>query len=70
MPFSFELWLYLALAFVVTSIVFYLVARISPYEVWSEREPSISLYNSGWFILSWFFRGSEFTPKVSKLWCL
>ena len=67
-PFTWDAWVLLVLFFVITSLTLWIAARISPYEHWSNRVvPVFTLPNSFWFVFSVFFRGSNFTPRVSTM---
>ena len=65
-PFALEVWLIFLLAFILTSLTLWLLARISPYEQWPKTYPTVfNLPNSAWYVFSGFFRGSNYTPKVT-----
>ncbi|XP_015783967.1 glutamate receptor ionotropic, kainate 2 [Tetranychus urticae] len=72
-PFSLEVWLYVATAFIGVSLLMYIVARISPYE-WLNDHPcddepeelttQFSIGNCLWFSLgSIMQQGSDLAPK-------
>ncbi|XP_053208599.1 glutamate receptor ionotropic, kainate 2-like [Panonychus citri] len=72
-PFSLEVWLYTATAFIGVSLLMYIVARISPYE-WLNDHPcdeepeeltnTFSIGNCLWFSLgSIMQQGSDLGPK-------
>lgn len=64
---TYDAWIIVILSFVLTGIVLWLVARISPYEqVPRVSEEVFTLANSYWFIFSCFFRGSNYTPQVKR----
>lgn len=75
-PFSLEVWLYTATAFIGVSLLMYIVARISPYE-WLNDHPcdeepeeltnTFSIGNCLWFSLgSIMQQGSDLGPKYEN----
>lgn len=64
MPFTLDLWLLLGVAYIITALILFLIARISPYEQWAKVYHVFNLPNSFWFTFSCFFRGSNYTPKT------
>ena len=71
-PFTLEVWIYMALGYVLVSIVMWILARFSPYE-WDNPYPCIeepeelenqfSLANSFWFTIgSLMQQGSDVAP--------
>lgn len=79
-PFPFSLWLSIIVAFIVTSLLLFLVGRISPYERRATQDSScfgdgLSLCSTFWFTLTGFFlRGTTIQPKsisarfLSAIW--
>ena len=64
-PFETEVWLTFLIAYVVTGVTLWIVARITPYEKRSPKAPPVyTLKSSLWFIFSSVFRGSNIAPQV------
>lgn len=73
-PFSVEVWLYMATAFLGVSLLLYVISRLSPYEWVSghpcdddpeELENQFSLGNCLWFALgSIMQQGSDLAPRL------
>lgn len=77
-PFSVEVWLYMATAFLGVSLLLYVISRLSPYEWVSahpcdddpeELENQFSLGNCLWFSLgSIMQQGSDLAPRLVYLY--
>lgn len=64
-PFETEVWLTFLIAYVVTGVTLWIVARITPYEKRSPKAPPVyTLTSSLWFIFSSVFRGSNIAPQA------
>ena len=72
-PFSFEVWVYMATAYLGVSLLLFVLARFSPYE-WVNPHPcnpkteylenTFSLLNSFWFTIgSLMQQGSDIAPR-------
>lgn len=72
-PLSLDVWIYMALAYLVVSVLLFILARFSPYE-WDNPHPCMdepevlvnefSLVNSMWFTIgSLMQQGSDLSPK-------
>lgn len=75
-PFSFEVWVYMATAYLGVSLLLFVLARFSPYE-WVSPHPcnpkteylenTFSLLNSFWFTIgSLMQQGSDIAPKATS----
>lgn len=76
LPFSSEVWLYMAVAYTGVTLLLFVLARLSPYE-WDNPHPCIqepevlqnefSLLNSMWFTIgSLVQQGSDIAPKAAS----
>ena len=64
-PFETEVWLTFLIAYLVTAVALWIVARVTPYEKRNPKAPPVyTLTSSLWFIFSSVFRGSNITPQV------
>lgn len=74
-PLAIQIWLYVLAAYVLVSVMMFVVARISPYE-WNNPHPchagselvenQFSLANSFWFTIGTLMQqGSDLNPKVN-----
>lgn len=75
-PFSFEVWAYMATAYLGVSLLLFVLARFSPYE-WGNPHPcnpkteylenTFSLLNSFWFTIgSLMQQGSDVAPRATS----
>ncbi|CAL1261617.1 unnamed protein product [Larinioides sclopetarius] len=75
-PFSFEVWVYMATAYLGVSLLLFVLARFSPYE-WVSPHPcnpkteylenTFSLLNSFWFTIgSLMQQGSDIAPRATS----
>uniref|UniRef100_A0A061QLI4 Glutamate receptor 1 n=1 Tax=Cupiennius salei TaxID=6928 RepID=A0A061QLI4_CUPSA len=75
-PFSFEVWVYMATAYLGVSLLLFVLARFSPYE-WVNPHPcnpkteylenTFSLLNSFWFTIgSLMQQGSDIAPRATS----
>ncbi|XP_054708737.1 glutamate receptor ionotropic, kainate 2-like isoform X2 [Uloborus diversus] len=75
-PFSFEVWVYMATAYLGVSLLLFVLARFSPYE-WISPHPcnpkteylenNFSLLNSFWFTIgSLMQQGSDIAPRATS----
>lgn len=70
-PFSVQVWMSIGIAYILTSLLVFVVARVSPYERHSHTKSSghcddnaLGLSNAFWFTLSGFFlRSTSISPK-------
>ena len=62
-PFSWDVWILLIIGYFVSSLVLCLVARLSPIENTSIAA-RLSLKDSFWYLISCWFRASDFKPKA------
>jgi len=62
-PFSWDVWILLIISYFVSSLVLCLVARLSPIENTSIAA-RLSLKDSFWYLISCWFRASDFKPKA------
>ncbi|KAG9432489.1 glutamate receptor ionotropic, kainate 2-like isoform X3 [Apis mellifera carnica] len=76
-PLAIQIWLYVLAAYVLVSVMMFVVARISPYE-WNNPHPchagsemvenQFSLANSFWFTIGTLMQqGSDLNPKDSMI---
>lgn len=69
-PFSLQVWLSILVAYVLVSLLMFIIARVTPYERHAPRpDPAhnFTLANSFWYTLSAFFlRSTPISPRVSK----
>ena len=64
-PFETEVWLTFLIAYLVTAVTLWIVARVTPYEKRNPKAPPVyTLTSSLWFTFSSVFRGSNITPQV------
>ncbi|KAK1126358.1 Serine/threonine-protein kinase grik2 [Melipona bicolor] len=75
-PLAIQIWLYVLAAYVLVSVMMFVVARISPYE-WNNPHPchagseivenQFSLANSFWFTIGTLMQqGSDLNPKATS----
>jgi hypothetical protein len=63
--YSWEVWLLLLLAYLVTGLVLWLVGRIAPKETSPSRpDTPLSLADSYWYLIACWFRASPFHPRA------
>lgn len=62
-PFSWDVWILLIIGYFVSSLVLCLVARLSPIE-YTSIAARLSLKDSFWYLISCWFRASDFKPKA------
>ena len=63
--FSWQLWLVILAAFIVTSFCHWLFARISPKESENVKSRRFGCFmDSAWFLFASFFRGTDYSPRT------
>ena len=70
-PFSAQVWLSILIAYVLVSLLMFVIARITPYERHASREEGhsskITLSNAFWYTLTGFvFKSTNINPRVSN----
>jgi len=62
-PFSWEVWLLLLTSYLISSLILFLVSRLSPLEH-TAPITKLSLKDSLWYLIACWFRASTFHPKA------
>ena len=71
-PFSPQVWLAILIAYILVSLLMFVIARVTPYERHASREgegqdSKLTLSNAFWYTLTGFvFKSSNINPRVSK----
>ena len=72
-PFSAQVWLAILIAYILVSLLMFVIARVTPYERHASREgegqdSKLTLSNAFWYTLTGFvFKSSNINPRVSLI---
>ena len=72
-PFSAQVWLAILIAYILVSLLMFVIARVTPYERHASREgegqeTKLTLSNAFWYTLTGFvFKSSNINPRVSLI---